>query len=71
MKLKICPYPYRVWVSDVTFLVLLLGQEGVSYLILPAQNELKKQLLLSIRLYDCLKPTSPSDRESVSHSVTL
>ena len=42
-----------VLVSDVTFLVLLLGQEGVSYLILPAQNELKKQLLLSVRLYDC------------------
>ena len=39
-----------VWVSDVTFFVLY--PEGVSWF-LPAQNELKKQLLLSIRLYDC------------------
>lgn len=39
-----------VWVSNVTFSTLSRGWKAP--LILPAEHEFEKQLLLSVRLYD-------------------
>ena len=56
MKLKICPYPYCVWVSDVTFLVLHRGA-GRGFFDLTSPKRIEKTIAI---VYSAL-------RLSVSH----